>query len=81
MVREQGVGRHDSSGSMRCVVWMCGVLYLMSCVLHIYEATVGKDHPSYAVIISNMALVYKKKGEYDRALEMYEEARVVYEVR
>ena len=53
----------------------------MSCVLHIYEATVGKDHPSYAVTINNMASVYQKKGEYDRALEMYEEARVVTEVR
>ena len=41
----------------------------------------GKDHPDYASTIKNMAMVYKKKGEYDRALEMYEEARVVKEVR
>ena len=41
----------------------------------------GKDHPSYAGTINNMAIVYQKKGEYDRALEMYEEARVVKEVR
>ena len=41
----------------------------------------GKDHPDYAGTIKNMAWVYDKKGEYDRALEMYEEARVVYEVR
>ena len=47
----------------------------------IYEATVGKDHPDYASTINNMAIVYDKKGEYDRALEMYEEARVVDEVR
>ena len=40
----------------------------------------GKNHPSYAGTIHNMAIVYEQKGEYDRALEMYEEARVVYEV-
>ena len=44
------------------------------------EATVGKLHPSYAGTVHNMANVYEVKGEYDRALEMYEEARAVYEV-
>ena len=44
------------------------------------EATVGKQHPDYANTVGNMAIVYQKKGEYNRALEMYEEARAVYEV-
>ena len=41
----------------------------------------GKDHPDYARTVMNMAIVYREKSEYDRALEMYGEARAVYEVR
>ena len=41
----------------------------------------GKDHPDYAKTIMGMAMMYKQKSECDRALEMYGEARAVYEVR
>ena len=51
------------------------------CVRVWCEATVGKDHPSYAGTVMGMANVYQEKSEYDRALEMYGEARAVYEVR
>ena len=79
MLIGQEVGRHESSvGGMCCVEVECTLLDEM-CVE--YEATVGKNHPDYAKTISNMAEVYRKKGEYDRALEMFEEAQVVYEVR
>ena len=44
------------------------------------QATIGKQHPEYATIVHNMALVYDKKGQYDKALEMCEEARAIYEV-
>ena len=44
------------------------------------QATVGKNCPDYANAVNNMANVYEQKGELDRALEMYEEARAVYEV-
>ena len=40
----------------------------------------GKDSLDHAMIVSNMANVYKQQGELDRALEMYEEARAVCEV-
>ena len=42
----------------------------------------GKGSPGYAATVGSMATVYmyKQKGELDRALEMYEEARAVYEV-
>ena len=40
----------------------------------------GKDSPDYASTVINMANVYTKTGELDRALELYEQARAVYEV-
>ena len=40
----------------------------------------GKSSPDYAGAVNNIAIVYKKRGELDRALEMYEEACAVYEV-
>ena len=40
----------------------------------------GKDSASHAITVYNMAGVYHQKGELDRALEMYEEARAVHEV-
>ena len=40
----------------------------------------GKDSPDYASTVNQMANVYYTNGNDDRALEMYEETRVVYEV-
>ena len=40
----------------------------------------GKDSPSYAIIVYDMAWVYAQKGELDHALEMIEVPRAVYKV-
>ena len=40
----------------------------------------GKDRPDYVNTVGNMAMVYEQNGELDRALEMYEDTRVVCEV-
>ena len=40
----------------------------------------GKNSPNYACTVRGMAELYEQRGELDRALEMYEEARTVYEV-
>jgi len=41
------------------------------------DKALGKQHPSYATTLNNMAGCYRSKGEYDRALGLYEECRVV----
>ena len=40
----------------------------------------GKNSPNYAHTVRSIANVHKQRAEHDRALEMYEEARTVYEV-
>ena len=40
----------------------------------IKERLGGKNDPDYASTLSNIAVVYKNKGEYELALNKYEEA-------
>lgn len=42
--------------------------------LPIKERLGGKNDPDYASTLSNIAVVYKNKGEYELALNKYEEA-------
>ncbi|GFR45564.1 hypothetical protein Agub_g6958 [Astrephomene gubernaculifera] len=43
------------------------------------EETLGPDHPDVAESCSNLAILYNQKGEYERALPLYERALRIYE--
>lgn len=47
--------------------------------LKIKEEKLGKEHPSTAATYSNLALVCNKKGDHDRAIELYKNALNVFE--
>ncbi|KAG2484841.1 hypothetical protein HYH03_016407 [Edaphochlamys debaryana] len=43
------------------------------------EHELGPDHPDVAESCSNLAILYNQRGEYDRALPLYERALDIYE--
>ena len=45
----------------------------------IYQKTVGKDHPSYAASLNNLALLYTYMGNYSAAEPLYLEAKTICE--
>ena len=59
-----------------CVTGTVAGIFFLEIALTLYVR--GRK---YAGTVMGMANVYDEKSEYDRALEMYGEARAVYEVR
>jgi tetratricopeptide (TPR) repeat protein len=49
--------------------------------LHIYETKLGKDHPSVATSLHNLAELYKAMGASDKAEALYQRTLTIYEVR
>ncbi|MCK6695297.1 MAG: CHAT domain-containing protein, partial [Thermoanaerobaculia bacterium] len=45
----------------------------------IMEKTMGKEHPSYAQILIDLALLYGETGQYEKAESLYLEAQVIRE--
>jgi hypothetical protein len=39
--------------------------------MNIRKEILGEEHPAYATSLNNIAYVYKKKGEYNKALDLY----------
>ncbi len=42
--------------------------------LVIDEKIIGKEHPSYATQLSNLAIIYRLQSKYDEAIDLYEQA-------
>ena len=38
----------------------------------------GQDHPAVAASYTNIGIVYKRQGQYERALEYYQKALEIY---
>jgi len=47
--------------------------------LRIDEKTIGKEHPSYAIDLNNLADVYHSQGRYDEALPFFQDALLIFE--
>ena len=45
----------------------------------IQETALGKQHPSYATTLSNMAECIQSQGQYSEALELLEQCRQILE--
>ena len=46
--------------------------------LSVYQETLGRDHPHVAGTMKNIGMVLAERGEFDAALEKFEEARRIY---
>ena len=49
--------------------------------LGITKARLGNDHTKVADTLYNMAVVYEKKGDNEKALQSFEEAFRIYKMR
>jgi hypothetical protein len=52
-------------------------LALFECLAAFYERTLGKEHPSYAIALHQMALVRMDQGDLPRALELFHTALAI----
>ena len=43
-------------------------------ILRILEAELGPEHPSVAITLNNLAVLYKSMGDYEKALPLYQRA-------
>ena len=42
------------------------------------QKTLGEEHPNYAIILNNTAFAFRRMGQYEKTLPLYQQALVIY---